>query len=218
MSKIFLALPIYRECPVDFMVKVHKAIGAKVVHNIAFKMGDSLVSRARNNLTHDFIKSDCEYMLQIDSDIVFTNEQIKRLASHELPIVGGLYSIKDESQRWCSNSLINAKPDSKGLLRVRETGTGFLLVHRDVFHAIREDHIDRIYKCDMDKEIKFDYWAVGVRNGRYLSEDWWFCKDARDAGFEVMVDTKIQVGHLGIASYPIKRNKTNESTRNNNRN
>ena len=132
--------------------------------------------------------------------------------------MGGLYAIKDESQRWCSNSLVNAKPDSKGLLRVRETGTGFLLVHRDVFHAIREDHVDRIYKCDMDKETKFDYWAVGVRNGRYLSEDWWFCKDARDAGFEVMVDTKIQVGHLGIASYPIKRNKTNESTRSNDRN
>jgi hypothetical protein len=204
MSKIFLALPIYRECPVDFMVKIHKAIGAKVVDQVAFKMGDSLVSRARNNLTHDFLKSNCDYMLQIDSDIVFTNEQIKRLASHELPIVGGLYAIKDESQRWCSNSLVEAKPDNNGLMKVRETGTGFLLVHRDVFHAIREDHVDRIYKCDMDKQMKFDYWAVGVRNGRYLSEDWWFCKDARDAGFEVYADTKIKLGHLGITSYPIK--------------
>ncbi len=205
MSKIFLALPIYRECPVDFMVKVHKALGAKVVDQVAFKMGDSLVSRARNNLTHDFLKSNCDYMLQIDSDIVFTNEQIKRLASHKLPIVGGLYAIKDESQRWCSNSLHEAKPDSNGLMKVRETGTGFLLVHRDVFHAIREDHVERIYKCDMDKQMKFDYWAVGVRNGRYLSEDWWFCKDARDAGFEVYADTKIKLGHLGIASYPIKK-------------
>ena len=90
-------------------------------------------------------------------------------------------------------------------MKVRETGTGFLLTHRDVFHAIREDHVDRVYECDMDKQTKFDYWAVGVRNGRYLSEDWWFCKDARDAGFEVYVDTKIQLGHLGIASYPIKK-------------
>ena len=204
MSKIFLALPIYRECPVDFMVKVHKALGKKHVHQVAFKMGDSLVSRARNNLTNDFLKSDCDYMLQIDSDIIFTNENIDRLVSHELPIIGGLYAIKDNSQRWCSNALIESKPDKNGLLRVRETGTGFLLTHRDVFHAIREDHPNRIYTCDMDKETKFDYWAVGVRNGRYLSEDWWFCKDARDAGFEVFVDTKVIVGHMGLATYPIR--------------
>jgi hypothetical protein len=170
MSKIFLALPIYREAPVDFMVNIHKAIGKKVVSQVAFKMGDSLVSRARNNLTHDFLKSDCEYMLQIDSDIVFTNDHIKRLASHDLPIVGGLYAIKEDKLRWCSNTLVDANPDKNGLIRARETGTGFLLTHRDVFHAIREDHPDRLFKCDMDKEMKFDYWAVGVRNGRYLSE------------------------------------------------
>jgi hypothetical protein len=204
MNKIFLGLPIYRECPVDFMVNVHKALGQKVIHKVAFKMGDSLVSRARNNLTHDFLKSDCDYMLQIDSDIVFTNDQIKRLASHDLPIVGGLYAIKEDNLRWCSNALVEAKVMKNGLLRARETGTGFLIVHRDVFHSIREDHPERVFKCDMDKEMKFDYWAVGVRDGRYLSEDWWFCKDARDAGYEIFVDTKVRVGHLGITRYPLK--------------
>lgn len=203
MGKVFLGTPIYREAPVDFMLTVMSAVDKKVVDSLGLKLGDSLVSRARNNLTHEFLKTDCEYFLQIDSDIVFNHNDIYRILSHNVPIVGGIYPVKEKETRWCLNKFkYNIKKDSE-LLAVSETGTGFLLVHRNVFEAIREDDPTRIYKCDMDKEEKYDYWRVGVKDGRYLSEDWWFCQDAREAGFEVLVDTKLILGHFGYATYPL---------------
>jgi hypothetical protein len=204
MGKVFLGTPIYRDAPVEFMLNVRSAFDKKIVHTVGMKLGDSLVSRARNNLTHEFLKTDCDYLLQIDSDIVFNQEQIKRIISHELPIVGGIYPIKEKETRWCLNKFkYNFKSDSE-LKAVSETGTGFLLIRRDVFEAIRDDNPVREYVCDMDGEIKYDYWRVGVKNRRYLSEDWWFCQDAREAGFDILVDTKIILGHIGNVVYPLE--------------
>lgn len=42
--------------------------------------GDSLITRARNNLAHDFLhKTNADYLLFIDSDLDFTLEDIKTL-------------------------------------------------------------------------------------------------------------------------------------------
>lgn len=205
MGKVFLGTPIYREAPVEFMLNVRGAFDKKLIHNVGFKIGDSLVSRARNNLTHEFLKTDCEYFLQVDSDIVFKHEDIERILSHKLKIIGGIYPIKEKETRWCLNKFkFNFNVNSE-LVAVSETGTGFLLIHREVFQAISKDDPTRIYKCDMDNETKYDYWRVGVKDGRYLSEDWWFCQDAREAGFEILVDTKVVLGHLGTAMYPLNQ-------------
>lgn len=207
MSKIFLASPVYREAPVEFVLNVRSALQAKIVDAVGFKLGDSLVSRARNNLTHEFLKSNCDYMLQIDSDIVFKHSDIEKIKSHDVAVVGGIYPIKEKETRWCLNLFPSTVKSNSDLIAVSETGTGFLLVRRDVFESIREDHPERSYKCDMDKDTKYDFWRVGVKNGRYLSEDWWFCQDARDAGYDVFVDTKITLGHIGLTSYPINEDK-----------
>lgn len=203
MNKVFLGCPIYREASVEFVLNIRSAVDKKLIHTVGMKLGDSLVSRARNNLTHEFLKSDCEYLLQIDSDIIFKHEDIERITSHNVPIVGGAYPIKEKQTRWCLNKFKYNFNIASDLVPVSETGTGFLLTHRKVFEAISSDDPSRVYRCDMDGENKYDYWRVGVRDGRYLSEDWWFCQDAREAGFEILIDTKIVLGHLGQAVYPI---------------
>lgn len=204
MDKVFLGTPVYREVPVQFILNVRSMIDRKLITAFGSQIGDSLVSRARNNLTYEFLKTDCDYLLQIDSDIVFNEEHIVRIKSHDVPIVGGIYPVKEKETRWCLNKFKYNIQNNSELLSVAETGTGFLLVHRDVFEAIRDDDPAREYVCDHDGEIKYDYWRVGVKNRRYLSEDWWFCQDAREAGFDILVDTKIILGHIGNVVYPLE--------------
>jgi len=203
--KLMVASPIYGNCDPRFFSALRPL--EKAGATIAIKLGDSLVARARNNLAADFLASDCTHLLWIDSDILFDYEHVERLLSHEVDVVGGLYAIKDQDRpRWCCNLLPGGK--LKGdLAPAQETGTGFLLTTRRVYEALQEDHPERFYTCDFDKVSKFDFFPTGVRNGRYLSEDWAFCWDCRAAGFEVWVDSECKVDHLGIARYPLDIDK-----------
>jgi hypothetical protein len=44
---------------------------------------------------------------------------------------------------------------------------------------------------------------MGTVNDRFLTEDYYFCHYAREAGVEVLVDTKQIFGHLGWIQYPL---------------
>jgi hypothetical protein len=47
------------------------------------------------------------------------------------------------------------------------------------------------------KNPQYDVFQVGVKDGEYLSEDYWVCKTLQEKGFKVYVDTSIPVRHNG---------------------
>jgi hypothetical protein len=60
--------------------------------------GDSYVSRAKNNLVHEFLKSDFTHLMIIDSDETWNAEGFARLlraSLHGCEIVAGLYPCKN---------------------------------------------------------------------------------------------------------------------------
>lgn len=170
--------------------------------------GDSLVTRARNNVVAGFMASDCDELLFIDTDIVFTPEQIFRLVSHDESFVCGLYAKKKPELEWVANALPGAATDPvTGLQEISEGGTGLMKVHRRVFRALEEAHPELYYTCDTSKKTAFAYFLDGVfdtpAGRRFLSEDWYFCQEARKLGFPVLADTRVQVVHEGWAQYPL---------------
>jgi len=172
------------------------------VKGIIMQNGDSLVTRARNKTVHDFLKTDNEYLLFIDNDIMFRPDDIVSLVNRNLPIVGGLYFKKKLPYSPVLNTVV--KDYGNGLIEVAELGTGFLMIHRDVFIAIRNQFPENTYKNESDEADGeyYDYFRVGVFDGRYLSEDYYFCAIARKAGFKVFCDTTALVRHAGRAVYP----------------
>jgi hypothetical protein len=84
--KLFVALPIYQELNALFAQCLMKLITDPPCQ-LAVRMnpGDSLVSRARNSLTADFLETDCTHLLFIDSDLIFSPDQVARIASHPEP-------------------------------------------------------------------------------------------------------------------------------------
>ena len=75
---------------------------------------DPSVERARNILTANFLESDCTHLLFIDADIGFSAEDVARIASHDQPVVGGMYPLKnmEPTVQWCGNALVAATPSS----------------------------------------------------------------------------------------------------------
>lgn len=209
--KLFVALPCYDAPRPQFSQCLEHLLLAPPCNIMRrYQPGDSLIPRARNTLTADFLASDATHLLFIDTDLVFSTEHVARLLDHELPVVGGFYPKKqDGSLQWVCNALPEGpKADARGLQPLKYIGTGFMLIERDVFRRQREHWPELAYKADGSGREEFDYWSVGVREfpdgtRRYLSEDWFFCQRCLDLGIPIYGDTAIILKHLGAACYPL---------------
>jgi len=208
---IFVAMPVYSSIPAPV---VHSLISLCLnrLYPTIFKTAvDSLVSRARNTLAADFLlETDCTHILWWDSDIIATPDQVARLVSHDEAIVGGLYAIKSERRlKWVLNPLDEPTIDNRGLVKVRNIGTGFLLIKREVLETMINRLPEIAFNDDyVTGHTEWDFFPVGVREDydgvlKYESEDWGFCRLARDLGFAVYADPAVTVKHIGTTVYPL---------------
>lgn len=193
---------------------------------LALFPGDSLITRARDNMNHQFyFGTSDDFLIFIDSDIDFRVEDIVRLVSHRLPIFAGLYAIKQEELRWCLNTIGGENPDPvTGLQKVATAGTGCFGYHRSVIARmiaaesqwphwrikyIDDAHKDTRYHLFADEVIDDPEWFT--HSPRRMSEDWAFCYFARRLGYDVWMDTKVITLHEGNIKYPLgTRRQTRE--------
>lgn len=205
---VFLAIPSYSGKPNYQCIRaadacvIRKDNPAKVLQ---MYVGDSLVTRTRNELARLFLESDCKYLLFIDDDLEFEPEHIARLRSHNLPIVAGLYFKKNLHHLPVLNRPGQAYDN--GLLEVGEAGTGFLMIRRDVFGAMKE-YFDIEYApaSDQPPGARWDFFPVGRKDAnksaQYLSEDYFFCQRATEIGYKIYVDQNVVIKHHGQMAFP----------------
>lgn len=191
---------------------------------VDFQDKESLINRARNRAARTYILSKFDKLLTIDADIVWTYEDFKRVITSPHPITGGMYPLKTfpvvanfnpypdrggelfKSQRGMdldAYEKFKAKyADSDGRVSVRHVPTGFLCVTEEVFFkigALPEVQRYSTFDSASGERISFvQFYPVDVKYGTLRSEDWAFCDLAREAGYEIMLDTKISLGHIGI--------------------
>lgn len=161
------------------------------------KSFDGYTRRARNAVATYFLtETQIPWLLFVDMDIGFTDQDIEYLFESDEPIVGGVYYLKGTKQ-VCSVRLMDAKfPEDKVRERVevRRLGTGFMRIHRSVFEEISDPAFAEPYKTHEGK-LQWDFFPQPVTDGELLTEDWGFCDLARRAGFRIMLDTRIQLLH-----------------------
>ena len=91
---------------------------------------------------------------------------------------------------------INVNDD---FIETRYTGTGILLVQRNVFEKMREKFPNDIYNA-MDITY-FRYFDTELKDGIYLSEDYWFCERWRQLEGKIYIYTKFKCRHWGTYAY-----------------
>jgi hypothetical protein len=92
--------------------------------------------------------------------------------------------------------------DPSGLIEVTKTGTGFLLIKRDVFDKLNAHPAVKSFTNDIGLDPVLNiymktYFDTAVRENRYYSEDWTFCENWRDIGGQVWVDKRVLLKHTG---------------------
>jgi hypothetical protein len=168
--------------------------------------GESLVTRGRNRIAHAFLASDCDAMLLIDADIVFTPQDVLRLLDSGYEFVGCPYPAKMLNAPYpligtCREPL---ESDGKGFWRARDVGTGFLLLRRSVFERLSS--VAPTYENDLiggAKETVHAFFDTGIDpdSRQYLSEDWWLSRAFAAMGGELWLDGAAKLGHVGHYCY-----------------
>lgn len=173
-------------------------------------VNESLISRARNTLVAKFLpRTDSTHLMFIDADIGWDSWHLLLLLSRNKDIIGGLYPMKSMPVKWVVNSFAGAESDEHGLQEVDKTGTGFMLIKKNVFQQLQQHPSVKPYCNDTGLDPKYDqylhtYFDTTVRNGRYYSEDWTFCENYRDIGGKVYVDKRVLLKHTGSYVYSME--------------
>lgn len=174
---------------------------------------DSLVPRARNSLVGLMMEiPESTHLMFIDADIGFDPVDIVRLIAHDLDIVGGVYPMKTYPLRYAFAPLPEATDAGiPGVQEVRDLATGFMLIKRSVLERMIEHYPETRYEPDVALENRnielhalFD---TEVKNGKYVSEDYTFCRRWRSIGGKVHIDDTVVLKHLGMHTFMADPNK-----------
>lgn len=176
--------------------------------------GCSVVSRVRNLIAQDFIKSDCTDLMFIDADINFNADDIFRLmawaSDPKKGIVGGVPTARKKGKVYIST--LDQDEDggiymnAMGLVKAKRLATAFMLIRREVFEQMQEKHPelkymdDRVENPNPDK-LCYSFFDFKSTPEGYIGEDYVFCDRARELGFEIWVDPTIKLGHMGVTEF-----------------
>lgn len=158
------------------------------------------VSKGRNEIVTRFLdKTDGEWLLFIDSDMVVPEDTIVRLLmaaqAAGTKIISGLcvmvtpdgpiptLYLPAEEPNAVTRVMLNAPDDQ--VMQVFATGAACLMVHRDVLEKFRETA----------QGDPFCWFQEKVIRTCWVSEDITFCLRAYELGFTVFVDTTLSIGH-----------------------
>lgn len=142
-----------------------------------------------------------DYLMWIDSDVVFTPNDFEKLLSHDKQIVAGQYlmdggkyfaTVKDWDESFFKQNghfKFLTKEDVKNertrhrLLKVSYTGFGFMLIKKGVFEQFNYPFF-------------YPKWTTFSSNIQdFSTEDVQFCRDANEKNIPVYVDLDCFVGH-----------------------
>lgn len=150
-------------------------------------------------------KLDYDYIMWIDSDIIFKVDDFKKILESENDITSGIYKMENTINyptviKWDTDYLKKngkfeflddekikqLKEENKLLnnryLNVEYTGMGWMLIKKDVIEQLKYPWFYHdLYQVDDFVEM--------------FSEDVSFCKNLKKAGFDIYVDLDIRVGH-----------------------
>ena len=165
---------------------------------------ESLISRARNTLTAKFLHNkESTHLMFVDADIGWEPWHLLVMLNAQKDVIGGLYPMKSLPVKWCVNGFDGAEVSEDGTLQeVSKTGTGFMLIKRDVFEKLNAHPATKPFINDIGLPAELNphmktYFDTAVRENRYYSEDWTFCENWRDIGGKVWVDKRVLLRHTG---------------------
>lgn len=192
MSKVFIAVPSMDTLPALFCqsLALLRRAGDTM---IGFEVG-SLVYNARNNLARQAIKAEADWILWLDSDMVFGPDLLQRMMKvctendiefltalcfrRKPPYTPCLFDRLEKVDKGASYTALLSIPE--GRFKVGGCGFAGVLMSTQII---------------LDVAAKFNGRMFDPLEG--MGEDVSFCWRARQCGYDIYCDSDIELGHVG---------------------
>lgn len=120
------------------------------------------------------------------------------IEGHSSNYVVNFAYVRDESGKAVSNvQVVN------NLIKLHDAGTGFMCIKREVIEQMFEAYPELKYKNDINLDMKFEPFMYALfdtmidEDGRYLSEDYTFCRRWQKLGGDIWLDPRTGLNHVG---------------------
>lgn len=187
-----------------------------------FTVNESLITRARNGLVHQFMLTDYDGLLFVDADHGFNAGDVVKMIESGKDLIGAVYPMKavnwdavryaallgkQDLDRYSGYFAFNTL-DEQGSFEsdepyeVKDVGTGLMFISRKVFEEMRP--LCNTYRGNTigaidegDQIVEYFNTEIEPVNQTLLSEDYAFCARWRRMGNQVYCAPWVRITHLG---------------------
>lgn len=172
-----------------------------VAHDWLVGWNESLVHRGRMEMTASFLKTDHTHMMWLDADIEFTTDDVAKLWNANANIAVGVYAMKKRSEQWYAawvdGELVKDLNQFVEPIDVDFAGTGFMMIKRGVIEKLAAN----AETFEGTDGLVPAIYQTPIHNGCLESEDYHFCRIAREAGYAIKMDPSVRLKHWGMYAY-----------------
>ena len=182
-TKILICVPsgdsIRTETVAQLYLTNNRLLSEDYQVDLYFPMGN--VIRNRNQAAE--MSLDFDYLMFIDSDMIFPPDGVVKLLKADKDIIGANYKVRNVEKsnvvRFMEDGKLVMKEIPSSLFECYGIGAGFLLIKTAVFSKLTKP-----------------YFFVDMFQGEQMGEDIYFCRNAQQAGFQVWCDPTIELQHI----------------------
>lgn len=195
--KVYIAIITnYEYVPTYFALNLTEIISSArscgieiIIKNIRGPAVDSI----RNMSVIDALNNGATHIIQLDTDHIYPNDLIYKLALHDKDFVCGITNKRtppytQTQYKECNIPRVNVDKNickfngNEGLVKIKATGMVGSLINLNIFNKLTYPYYDRIYKV-VDKKL--------VETG----EDIFFCRKLDKAKIDILCDTSLSYPH-----------------------
>lgn len=204
---VMLAMPTLRDLPVETVSSLWGTQKLLITRGIApvlcIPTGCSTGAfDGRNTAAHEFLKmKECTHLFWVDSDMSWRAEDFLRIVAlgTKMPVIGAVGPLKRDRPTFACHTEGEVVFDEYGCVAIKSLGLAFVCVQRKVIEELAARAV--LIRAPNRKEpIRYIFRVDQVGDDLY-GEDYTFCKDVRDLGYDVKIDPHIALGHIGSKEF-----------------
>ena len=157
----------------------------------------SMIPKSRTLLVREALRVEAQYILFLDSDMVFPRETAHQLVSHQKQAVAANCVIRQipssptaryKSDKYSFGEPVFTDPTSTGLEKVWRVGTGVMLLETTLLRRLGEPWFDMTWINIPEYD-----------EPQLVGEDWKLCERLEEEGIPIYVDHDLskEIGHIG---------------------
>jgi hypothetical protein len=230
-KRIFIATPMYGAmCTGMYSRSVTDLVITLLQNGYEVRFQDlyneTIITKARNHLTEEFLRMNYDYLLFIDADQGFDPKGVLKMIEEDEDVFAGVVPLKKINWDGVAQAarmgktdlenytsihnvipLENKEYDFSQKIEVKNAGTGLLLVKRKVFEALKSKvstyKFGSMEVLSLKKdEIIHNFWDTYTdEEGNSFGEDYNFCRLWREMGGKVYAAFWPRATHIGNYTY-----------------